>query len=813
MSGIGTTHHVSLNGVKYMLKFDSKNAAVHSYQAPFIDRQSVSTSRSEGDYGQYLVYTQNDWRQGEGQSRMASGGESRYWYSTDADVSGINGALKASKAIEYLAKPGGSAQPNCTGFSKVLLATASFGVMAAWPAEAGASPCAKYFTRYTENGWIQQSDTTYQVVLIGYDAYDILDMVCSGTSTYVSFQGRILKVGASGMMVWNNTTTEAWDYVKLGTDGTSLYGARKIYDAASVSYQTHFYSFPLNGAGNNTATNESATVEGICTALAPHAGTMYALVTIEDAMTTSLYKFDGSNFIMYKNLPDGFVGQSLVTDGSVLYIGGYCHDDDGNLTNNIYYVTGSSSSEVLGLLATMDSVPQGGVGAMTVRGNHLYFPWSDRDGIGRFDRVVGGISCVATDTALSGYFVGGEQLVSMCTYRNKVYASWTDAGGNPGVSVITKFPGSTYSPTATIESSYVDFGLPSTQKLYTSVSVVTPTNLMLGDNLETNPTLALDADSDGVADGFTTVTYGAPALFSIDGGQRIETGVGPGTSLGIQKTYDIVAGEAFSVSVDYKYDGGVNQYTLASAYVTYNGASGTEWLVGAGIPGTGRETIYTTISVSDVVAPAGTTSVVVSLYLDNSSGEGWGEAVWYKNLYVSKTLHNDIGLSYSTNNKTTDWTALGNLWGITPDIDSDTGFYKYTLDLPGGGLKAHSFSPRLDITTTSSINPVVSSLSVNGATLVRAPGKTKPSSTFQFALIVADNLTTVNDDIEEGQSDSKLDNLRTLYQNQSVVELESIVDPGTIYNVIMTGMTEVAASYSPDTQKWEATVNVQLLEI
>ncbi len=61
-SPVGTTHHLLIGGVPYIAKFDSKTAFIRSYQTPFIDRQSVSTSHSEGDYGQYLVFPQRDWR-------------------------------------------------------------------------------------------------------------------------------------------------------------------------------------------------------------------------------------------------------------------------------------------------------------------------------------------------------------------------------------------------------------------------------------------------------------------------------------------------------------------------------------------------------------------------------------------------------------------------------------------------------------------------------------------------------------------------------------------------------------------------------
>ena len=85
---VGRRYHVKLGGVGYVCKFDSRSNFTKKFQQPFITRQSIATSRSEGDYGQDLVFTQTSWVQGEGQTVMAKGGEQRYNTSANLDISG-----------------------------------------------------------------------------------------------------------------------------------------------------------------------------------------------------------------------------------------------------------------------------------------------------------------------------------------------------------------------------------------------------------------------------------------------------------------------------------------------------------------------------------------------------------------------------------------------------------------------------------------------------------------------------------------------------------------------------------------------------
>lgn len=458
--GVGSGHHVKIGVDHYIVKYDSKSALEYTYQNPFVARQSVAASRSEGNYDQDMVFTQRSFAQGEGQGIMAEGGEQRYWESEDMDISGSDATLRLLHKVEAITGAGG--QPDMDALPAVM-EPGHDGVYLLFPVTVDHTNETKQLWKWDGSAWVgsapiatgRSSDTAGQMVFLGGYMW-----ICGGSGI-----ARVAP-GGTGFETDFNTSDGP---VGIGTDGTTLF----------CSYFTTVGDFTYSEIYTISTTADSRSlcsgrIDGEVTTIKEHGGTMYALAFIEDAEQTALYKYDGTNFELYKILPDGFVGYTLRSDGSSLYIGGQQKCAEGNYRGQIYYLTGSSSSEALGNLATFgerDGVSNYTLTNLRTHGKSVYFGWMHYGGLGRYDTVNGGISRSYRRQETSG---NDNSISRICLFLGTPYFLVYGSDATTDPTAVYQVSNSNFVASGYLSSSYVDFGLPGTQKLFTSVTLCAP---------------------------------------------------------------------------------------------------------------------------------------------------------------------------------------------------------------------------------------------------------------------------------------------------------------------------------------------------
>lgn len=279
--------------------------------------------------------------------------------------------------------------------------------------------------------------------------YELLGMEIAGNRRFYSFvygdMGIILYWDNSNYNVWcvNREDNHALTFGQIAImckdkDGAYIHGFENSFNTALDKWHWANFKIPTTGTAPVYATLYNLAnpwIDGKVVAACSQNNNLFALVYRPGINRTHIYKYaevaSAMAWVLWKDLPEGFEGQSMTGDGSLIYIGGRQKCSAGNYRGVLYYLTGASPEEILGQLANIgerDGIHNYNIKKLYAHGHNVEFPWSYTMGLGHYDTIEGGISkslrpAWLGDSGNDSDLVDDTQVNNICSFGGDLYFS------------------------------------------------------------------------------------------------------------------------------------------------------------------------------------------------------------------------------------------------------------------------------------------------------------------------------------------------------------------------------------------------------